>query len=94
MVPQWISRFEVWPYLESFALEAQREIVAELTTKPDLVIGNYSDGNLVASIVGERLGVTKCTIAHALEKTKYLLSDLYWRITRTTTTSPVSSLPT
>jgi sucrose synthase len=62
----------------SGALEAQREIVAELSTKPDLVIGNYSDGNLVASIVGERLGVTKCTIAHALEKTKYLLSDLYW----------------
>ncbi len=79
IVPQWISRFEVWPYLERFALEAQREIVAELTTKPDLVIGNYSDGNLVASIVGERLGVTKCTIAHELEKTKYLLSDLYWR---------------
>ncbi len=79
VVPHWISRFEVWPYLERFALEAQREIVAELTTKPDLVIGNYSDGNLVASIVGERLGVTKCTIAHALEKTKYLLSDLYWK---------------
>jgi sucrose synthase len=78
VVPQWISRFEVWPFLERFSLEAQREIVAELTTKPDLVIGNYSDGNLVASIVGERLGVTKCTIAHALEKTKYLLSDLYW----------------
>ena len=79
VIPQWISRFEVWPYLEAFALEAQREIVAELTTKPDLVIGNYSDGNLVASIIGERLDVTKCTIAHALEKTKYLLSDLYWK---------------
>jgi sucrose synthase len=78
VIPHWISRFEVWPYLERFAIEAQREIVAELSTKPDLVIGNYSDGNLVASIVGERLGVTKCTIAHALEKTKYLLSDLYW----------------
>jgi sucrose synthase len=79
VIPHWISRFEVWPYLERFAIEAQREILAELSTKPDLVIGNYSDGNLVASIVGERLGVTKCTIAHALEKTKYLLSDLYWR---------------
>ncbi|MEJ2190157.1 MAG: sucrose synthase, partial [Acidobacteriota bacterium] len=79
VVPQWISRFEVWPYLERFALEVQRETVAELATKPDLVIGNYSDGNLVAAIVGERLGVTKCTIAHALEKTKYVLSDLYWK---------------
>ena len=27
---------------------------------------------------GPRLGVTQCNIAHALEKTKYLLSDLYW----------------
>jgi sucrose synthase len=78
VVPHWVSRFEVWPYLERFAIEAEREIVAELRTKPDLVIGNYSDGNLVATIIGERLGVTKCTIAHALEKTKYLLSDLYW----------------
>jgi sucrose synthase len=78
VIPHWISRFEVWPYLERFALEAQREIVAELATKPDLVMGNYSDGNLVASIIGERLQVTRCTIAHALEKTKYLLSDLYW----------------
>ncbi len=79
IIRQWISRFEVWPYLERFAIEVQRELIAELATKPDLVIGNYSDGNLVASIVGERLGVTKCTIAHALEKTKYLLSDLYWK---------------
>ena len=27
----------------------------------------------------QRLGVTQCNIAHALEKTKYLLSDLYWK---------------
>ena len=79
IVPQWISRFDVWPYLERFSLEAEREILAELRTKPDLVVGNYSDGNLVAAIMGERLHVTKCTIAHALEKTKYLMSDLYWR---------------
>jgi sucrose synthase len=46
---------------------------------PDLIIGNYSDGNLVASLLAQRLGVTQCNIAHALEKTKYLFSDLYWR---------------
>jgi sucrose synthase len=78
VIPHWISRFEVWPYLERFAVEAEREIVAELQTRPDLVIGNYSDGNLAATVVGQRLGVTTCTVAHALEKTKYLLSDLYW----------------
>ncbi|KAI3913852.1 hypothetical protein MKW92_051637 [Papaver armeniacum] len=37
---KWISRFEVWPYLEQY---------------------------------------TECTIAHALEKTKYPDSDLYWK---------------
>jgi len=79
VIQHWISRFEVWPYLERFALEAERELVAELQTRPDLVIGNYTDGNLVATVVGQRLGVTTCTVAHALEKTKYLLSDLYWR---------------
>ncbi len=78
-IPQWISRFEVWPYLERYAVDAERELLAELGgVRPDFVIGNYSDGNLVASILAHRLGVTQCNIAHALEKTKYLLSDLHW----------------
>ncbi len=79
VVPQWISRFEIWPYLERFADDAEREVLAELGGKPGMIIGNYSDGNLVASLLSRRLGVTQCTIAHALEKTKYLMSDLYWR---------------
>ncbi|MEW6131594.1 MAG: sucrose synthase [Pseudomonadota bacterium] len=77
--PRWISRFEVWPYLERFAQEAGPEVVAELGGRPDLIIGNYSDGNLVASLLSRHMGVTQCNIAHALEKTKYLLSDLYWK---------------
>jgi sucrose synthase len=79
VLPHWISRFEVWPYLERFSLDAEREMLAELGGRPDLIIGNYSDGNLVASIMSQRLGVTQCNIAHALEKTKYLYSDLYWK---------------
>ncbi len=79
VVPQWISRFEVWPYLERFARDAEKEVLAELSGRPDLIIGNYSDGNLVASIMAHRLRVTQCNIAHALEKTKYLMSDLYWK---------------
>jgi sucrose synthase len=79
VVPQWISRFEVWPYLESFADDAEKEILVQLQNKPDLIIGNYSDGNLVATVLAHRLQVTQCNIAHALEKTKYLMSDLYWR---------------
>jgi sucrose synthase len=79
IVPHWISRFEIWPYLERFARDVERELLAELDGRPDLVIGNYSDGNLVASLLAPRLGVTQCNIAHALEKTKHLLSDLYWQ---------------
>jgi sucrose synthase len=79
VLPHWISRFEVWPYLERFSLDAEREVLAELGGRPDFIIGNYSDGNLVASIMSQRLGVTQCNIAHALEKTKYLYSDLYWQ---------------
>lgn len=84
--------------------DAASEIAAELQGKPDLIIGNYSDGNLVASLLSHKLGVTQvrlsfinliffffkksslipsllwqCTIAHALEKTKYPDSDIYWK---------------
>ena len=76
---KWISRFEIWPYLERFSVDAEYELLAELGGRPDLIIGNYSDGNLVASLMARRLGVTQCNIAHALEKTKYLYSDLYWK---------------
>ncbi|MFC2173515.1 sucrose synthase [Acidobacteriota bacterium] len=79
VVPHWISRFEVWPYLERYAADVEKEILIELGCRPDLIIGNYSDGNLVASLLARNLQVTQCNIAHALEKTKYLHSALYWR---------------
>ena len=79
ILPNWISRFDIWPYLERFAEDAEHEICAELSGRPDLIIGNYSDGNLVATLLGQKLRVTQCNIAHALEKTKYLYSDLYWQ---------------
>ncbi len=74
----WISRFDVWPYLEQFAEDASTQVVSEFQGRPDLIIGNYSDGNLVATLMSEQLNVIQCTIAHALEKTKYLFSDMYW----------------
>lgn len=79
VVRHWISRFRIWPYLERFSYEAEGAILSKLEGRPDLIIGNYSDGNMVASLISTRLGVTQCTIAHALEKTKYLYSDLYWQ---------------
>ncbi|GFP82132.1 sucrose synthase [Phtheirospermum japonicum] len=77
IVRKWISRFEVWPYMETFTEDVAKEITEELQVKPDLIIGNYSEGNLAASLLAHKLGVTQCTIAHALEKTKYPDSDIY-----------------
>lgn len=42
-----------------------KEITAELQAKPDLIIGNYSEGNLAASLLAHKLGVTQvCNIGH------------------------------
>ncbi|KAI5058557.1 hypothetical protein GOP47_0026727 [Adiantum capillus-veneris] len=79
VVRNWRSRFDIWPYLERFAEDATSEICGELNGPPELIIGNYSDGNLVASLIAHRLGITQCNIAHALEKTKYPDSDIYWK---------------
>lgn len=79
IVQDWVSKFEIWPYLENFALEAEREILAQLRGKPDLIVGNYSDGNLVAYLLSKRLKTLHCQIAHSLEKPKYLFSNLYWQ---------------
>ncbi|KNA22850.1 hypothetical protein SOVF_030020 [Spinacia oleracea] len=46
IVRRWISRFEVWPYLETFTEDVANELSKELQTSPDLIIGNYSDGNM------------------------------------------------
>ena len=90
--------------------DASTKILDILEGKPDLIIGNYTDGNLVASLMSSKLGVTQVrklsnhigsikvsfgtqhnwpdipeqsswqgTIAHALEKTKYVDSDVKWR---------------
>lgn len=79
LTQNWISRFEIWPYLETFAIDAEHELRAEFGGKPDLIVGNYSDGNLVAFLLARKLKVTQCNIAHALEKSKYLFSNLYWQ---------------
>lgn len=78
IVSHWISRFKLWPYLERFAHDARIALQSELAGKPDLIIGNYSDGNLVATLLADQMDVTQCNIAHALEKNKYLFSDLRW----------------
>jgi sucrose synthase len=79
VLQQWMSKFDLWPYLEKFAYEAEKALLAHFQGKPDLMIGNYTDGNLVAFLLARRLKVPHCMIAHALEKPKYLFSDLYWQ---------------
>lgn len=79
VIKHWVSRFKIWPHLETFAEDASSELLSEFEGRPDLVIGNYSDGNLVASLLSDKFDVIQCTIAHALEKTKYAFSDLHWK---------------
>jgi len=79
VVKHWVSRFKIWPYLEVFADDAANELLSEFQGRPDLIIGNYSDGNLVASLLSDKFNVIQCTIAHALEKTKYAFSDIQWQ---------------
>lgn len=75
----WISRFHIWPYLEQFAKDSAEELEKEFDGKPDLIIGNYSDGNIVASILSDHFDVIQCTISHALEMNKYPKSDTGWK---------------
>ncbi|KAK2965202.1 hypothetical protein RJ640_019957 [Escallonia rubra] len=74
---KWISRFDVWPYLEKFAEDAAGEIVAELQGIPELIIGNYSDGNLVASLLAYKMGVTQTTFGQYESHTAFTLPGLY-----------------
>ncbi|KAI3462231.1 hypothetical protein Pfo_018894 [Paulownia fortunei] len=76
---QWVSRFDIYPYLEKFTQDATNKIIEIMEEKPDLIVGNYTDGNLVASLMASKLDTTLGTIAHALEKTKYEDSDIKWK---------------
>ena len=42
-----------------FIQDAAGEIAAELQGSPDFIIGNYSDGNLVASLLSYKMGITQ-----------------------------------
>ncbi|KAI4299664.1 hypothetical protein L6164_033099 [Bauhinia variegata] len=76
---QWVSRFDIYPYLERFTQDATTKILDLMEGKLDLVVGNHTDGNLVASLMASKLGITQGTIAHGLEKTKYEDSDVKWK---------------
>lgn len=51
--------------VHSVPQDVSSEIMKEMQAKPDLIIGNYSDGNLVATLLAHKLGVTQvCLIVH------------------------------
>lgn len=62
VLKQWVSRFDIYPYLERYAKDAAEKVIDRLEGKPDLIIGNYTDGNLVASLMASKLGVTQVKI--------------------------------
>ncbi|MGD1913325.1 MAG: hypothetical protein ACFB2X_21515 [Rivularia sp. (in: cyanobacteria)] len=70
------SRFEIYPYLETFAIDSERELFAEFQGKPDLIISNSTDDNLVTFLLSQQMNVTQCVIARTLEKSKYIFSDV------------------
>ena len=47
------------------------EIGKELQGKPDLIIGNYSDGNIVASLLAHKLGVTQVSSLRLIAHVSY-----------------------
>ncbi|MGB3636172.1 MAG: hypothetical protein WBA39_01060 [Rivularia sp. (in: cyanobacteria)] len=60
----WISRFEIYPSTESFATDSERKLLEEFTGKPDLIIGNYTDENLVFSATSTGKTSNSSTISH------------------------------
>jgi sucrose synthase len=79
LTQNWMPKSQIWPYLEAFALDAEAALLNHFPGRPGLIMGNYSDGNLVAYLLAHRMNVTHGTIAHSLEKPKHLFSDLYWQ---------------
>ncbi|KAJ8500559.1 hypothetical protein OPV22_011111 [Ensete ventricosum] len=67
--------------IPDFAEDAASEIAAELHGAPDLIIGNYSDGNLVASLLAYKLGITQvqhcsCTGKDKISRFRYILEEV------------------
>jgi sucrose synthase len=79
LTQNWVPKSKIWPYLENFAIDAEAILLKHFQGSPGLIMGNYSDGNLVAYLLSQRMNVTHGTIAHTLEKPKHLYSDLYWQ---------------
>ncbi|MBK6406490.1 MAG: hypothetical protein IPF66_16465 [Holophagales bacterium] len=79
VVRSFLSRFKVWPYLPVSRARSGAGR-AEMGGRPDLILGNYSDGSLVAALIGMHPGVTRASIATLTGEDEVPpLSALHWR---------------
>lgn len=46
----------------SYQQDATAKILDLMEGNPDLIIGNYTDGNLVASLMASKLGITQVCV--------------------------------
>ena len=84
VVQAFIRRFEIWSYItqDKFIRASGAKITEVISRygpdKPDLIMGNYSDGNLLAGKLSDYYGgnVPVVMTAHALELSKYFKSML------------------
>ncbi|KAK8970616.1 hypothetical protein KSP40_PGU021906 [Platanthera guangdongensis] len=81
IVRKWISRFKVWPYLETYADDVANELARELQATPDLIVGNYSDENLNILVVSKyysRITMTRLSdlLCLSLQETEKYLSEM------------------
>ncbi|KAF9594962.1 hypothetical protein IFM89_035532, partial [Coptis chinensis] len=61
--------------------DVANEIAGEIQGKPDLIIGNYNDGNLVASLLANKLGVTQFTAdLYAMNHTDFIITSTFQEI--------------
>jgi len=71
IVRPWLSRFAIIPYLEAFAAEAADVVEQFLGQIPEIVVGHYTDGNLVARELQRRWHNLHVACVHLLERTKH-----------------------
>lgn len=57
------------------------ELTEELSGKPDFIIGNYTDGNLVASLLSHKLGVTQVSNLMCQSYVWVLNEEEFWALT-------------
>uniref|UniRef100_A0A2N9H3A6 sucrose synthase n=1 Tax=Fagus sylvatica TaxID=28930 RepID=A0A2N9H3A6_FAGSY len=81
IVLKWISRFEVWPYLETYPEDVTKELTQEFHRKLDLIIRNYNDGNIVASLLAHKFDVTQFSAdLLAMNHTDFIITSTFQEI--------------